>query len=133
VTLLPGGYAPHALYNVTLGGGVDASFDVQVKGIAEALLAAHDDMRRGATLSLASGDLPVRPIRGVIPSTLVNSLCTRTHPPPPPPSPPSRLFTGSVCYWAQPAGCGCESFKGGVRSQPGGRAEPLPRRKSIRN
>ena len=53
----PGGYAPHGLYNVTFGGGVRASFDAMRDGIAAALLAAHDDMRPGARVSLGAANL----------------------------------------------------------------------------
>jgi len=39
----PGGYAPHSLYNVTLGGAVNQSFHAIVDGIADALVAAYAD------------------------------------------------------------------------------------------
>ena len=39
----PGGYAPHPLYNLTLGGGVRDAFRAQLDGVVDALIAAHDD------------------------------------------------------------------------------------------
>lgn len=39
----PGGYSPHGLYNATLGGAVNESFDALVDGVVEALLAAYED------------------------------------------------------------------------------------------
>ena len=49
----PGGFAPFGLYNVTTGGGVQRTFDALVDGVADALVAALDDARHGAQLSLS--------------------------------------------------------------------------------
>ena len=52
----PGGYAPHPLYNLTLGGGVRDSFRAQLDGVVDAILAAHDDAAtrvRPANVSIA--------------------------------------------------------------------------------
>ncbi len=52
----PGGYAHHALYNVTTGGFHPQTFTAIVDGIVEAVAAAHDDIAP-ASLSLAFGEL----------------------------------------------------------------------------
>ena len=56
----PGGYAPHGLYNLTLGGGVSESFDALAKGAADALFEAFADAFQSgkkSTVAFARGEL----------------------------------------------------------------------------